>query len=199
MPRFSPDHVPSYRLHKHSGQAVVTLSAKDYLLGKFGSQQSKVRYHELIARWIAGGRKPLDVTPVCSLNPDTRITLLSRSGRLLAKIGGYTAGNVLLRREQYAHSRLSEMIAALAKLAWPLNPPVDARPVNRKTGTSDAVSAQGASRSVDHRVDHGAGISWQSSARIGMSGVHVERPAYQGLPAVSAASGAISHGLAGSA
>lgn len=63
MPRFSPDHVPTYRSHKRSGQAVVTLSGRDHQLGPFGSHPSKVRYHELIHRWLAGGRKPLDVKP----------------------------------------------------------------------------------------------------------------------------------------
>jgi integrase len=48
---------PSYRLHKGSGQAVVTLSGKDYYLGKFGSLESKAEYDRLITRWIAGGRR----------------------------------------------------------------------------------------------------------------------------------------------
>ena len=32
---------PSYRLHKPTGQAVVTLSGRDIYLGKYGSIESK--------------------------------------------------------------------------------------------------------------------------------------------------------------
>jgi len=43
--------IPKYRLHKASGQAVVTLSGRDIYLGKHGSEESNARYHEEIARW----------------------------------------------------------------------------------------------------------------------------------------------------
>jgi hypothetical protein len=33
MPKLSESRVPSYRLHKQSGQVIVTLSGGDYLLG----------------------------------------------------------------------------------------------------------------------------------------------------------------------
>jgi integrase len=51
---------PSYRRHRQSGQAVVTLSdpsgrRKDYLLGPFGSAESKREYARLIAEWTAAG------------------------------------------------------------------------------------------------------------------------------------------------
>ncbi|HQY88263.1 MAG TPA: site-specific integrase [Tepidisphaeraceae bacterium] len=59
MPRVPSDYIPTYRNHKSSGQAVVTLNYKDHLLGKFGSPESRVKYHDLIARWLAGGRRPL--------------------------------------------------------------------------------------------------------------------------------------------
>jgi integrase len=39
----------SYRLHRGSGQAVVTLKGQTYYLGKYGSQESKEKYHRLIA------------------------------------------------------------------------------------------------------------------------------------------------------
>jgi hypothetical protein len=35
MPRLKENQLPSYRLHKQSGQAIVTLSGKDVLLGKW--------------------------------------------------------------------------------------------------------------------------------------------------------------------
>lgn len=48
--------VPSYRLHKASGRAVVTINGKDYYLGKHGSQESKVAYNRLIREWEGSGR-----------------------------------------------------------------------------------------------------------------------------------------------
>ena len=41
---------PSYRLHKPSGQAVVTLSGKDHYLGLYGSPESTEKYAALIVR-----------------------------------------------------------------------------------------------------------------------------------------------------
>jgi integrase len=53
--------VPTYRLHKQSGQAVVTLpdglgGRRDVLLGKHGSPESRLEYARVIAEWEAGGR-----------------------------------------------------------------------------------------------------------------------------------------------
>ncbi len=49
--------LPSYRLHKPTGQAVVTLNGKDYYLGRHGTQMSKDAYDRLTAEWLAGGRQ----------------------------------------------------------------------------------------------------------------------------------------------
>jgi len=48
---------PSYRLHKGSGQAVVTLNGKDFYLGVHGTPASKQKYDRLIAEWYANGRQ----------------------------------------------------------------------------------------------------------------------------------------------
>ena len=49
---------PSYRLHKPSGQAVVTLLGRDYYLGKHGSPESEAEYRRVVAEWLAGGATP---------------------------------------------------------------------------------------------------------------------------------------------
>ena len=56
MPR--PKGVPSYRLHRQSGQAIVTLAdsagrRKDVLLGKHGTAESKAEYGRVLAAWNA--------------------------------------------------------------------------------------------------------------------------------------------------
>jgi hypothetical protein len=44
----SPTRTPSYRKHKGSGQAVVTLNGKDHYLGRYGTRHSKDAYDRLI-------------------------------------------------------------------------------------------------------------------------------------------------------
>ena len=56
MPRLSTS-VPKYRKHKASGQAVVTLSGKDFYLGPHGTKASKREYDRLVGEWQANGRR----------------------------------------------------------------------------------------------------------------------------------------------
>ncbi len=53
-------NVPSYRKHRQSGQAVVTLpdglgSRRDILLGKFGTRESRMEYARVVTEWEAVG------------------------------------------------------------------------------------------------------------------------------------------------
>jgi integrase len=73
MPR--RNHIPSYRLHKQSGQAVVTLpdglgNRRDVLLGEYGTPESRQEYARVLAEWEAGGRSsPSSIgTAAMSLN-----------------------------------------------------------------------------------------------------------------------------------
>ena len=43
--------VPSYRHHKPSGSAVVTINCRDYYLGKHGTKASKTEYKRLISQY----------------------------------------------------------------------------------------------------------------------------------------------------
>ena len=49
--------LPKYRKHKRSGQAIVTLSGKDFYLGPHGTKASKLEYDRLIGEWLANGRQ----------------------------------------------------------------------------------------------------------------------------------------------
>jgi integrase len=60
-------HVPAYRLHKQSGQAIVTLTdafgnRRDVLLGKHDTPESRQEYARVILEWEAAGRR-LPCTP----------------------------------------------------------------------------------------------------------------------------------------
>lgn len=48
MPKLT-NRVPSYRLHKASGQAIVTLDGRDQYLGVYDTSESKENYDRLIA------------------------------------------------------------------------------------------------------------------------------------------------------
>lgn len=50
--------IPSYRLHKSTGQAVVTLSGHDHYLGPHGSPESHAAYQRVVAEWLSRNRQP---------------------------------------------------------------------------------------------------------------------------------------------
>lgn len=51
--------VPAYTLHKSSGRARVRIDGRDIYLGLYGSEGSRVRYDEEIARWQRRQFRPL--------------------------------------------------------------------------------------------------------------------------------------------
>ncbi len=60
--------IPSYRHHKATGQARVTLNGKDHWLGLYGTKASKDKYDSLIADWLAPsqlGVEDLTVADCC--------------------------------------------------------------------------------------------------------------------------------------
>lgn len=66
--------IPSYRLHKQSGQAIVTIAGRDHLLGKHDTPDSRRKYDRLIGSVsfrrttsIKGG--PLTLMPRRSATP----------------------------------------------------------------------------------------------------------------------------------
>jgi len=48
---------PKYRLHRPSGQAVVTINGRQIYLGPHGSKASTAEYDRVIGEWLAGGRQ----------------------------------------------------------------------------------------------------------------------------------------------
>ena len=47
---------PRYRLHRASGQAVVTLAGVDHYLGPWKSKASRIEYDRLVGEWLTAGR-----------------------------------------------------------------------------------------------------------------------------------------------
>ena len=57
MPTSLSSRVPSYRRHKPTNQAVVTINGQDIYLGKWNTAASKAEYDRLIAEFLANGRR----------------------------------------------------------------------------------------------------------------------------------------------
>ncbi len=56
---WSNNHLPKYRKHRSSGQAVVTLNGRDFYLGPHGTKASKIQYDRLLGEWLQNSRNPL--------------------------------------------------------------------------------------------------------------------------------------------
>lgn len=74
MPR-KANGVPSYCLHKASGQAVVRISGKDVYLGPYGSEPSRTEYARLLAEWQARRTEQIDVALSLTETVDPSITV----------------------------------------------------------------------------------------------------------------------------
>ncbi|MDA7928496.1 site-specific integrase [Mariniblastus sp.] len=57
MPSKITPRIPTYRLHKASGQAVVTINGRDHYLGKWNTASGKAKYDRVIAEFLANGRQ----------------------------------------------------------------------------------------------------------------------------------------------
>jgi hypothetical protein len=79
----SKKRVPSYRLHKPSGQAVVTLGGKDFYPGRWNSEASVQEYNRLSGKWMANGRRL--VTP----EPTPERTIVELLAAYLTHANGY--------------------------------------------------------------------------------------------------------------
>ena len=74
MPR--KPKVPSYCLHKASGQAVVRIDGRDHYLGPYGSDESHAEYSRLIAEWRTNRQQALVKAATVSRIGDPSLTIL---------------------------------------------------------------------------------------------------------------------------
>lgn len=87
--------IPSYRLHKARGLAVVTLDGKDHYLGPYDSPESWEKYHRLIADHLANRGKPvlppptgepLTIQRLCLAYSDFAETYYVKDGKPTAEV-----------------------------------------------------------------------------------------------------------------
>ncbi len=83
MPR-QKNPIPSYLLHKKSGQARVRIAGREFLLGPFGSEASRIRYGELVAKCASG--VPIDPLAASSNRGMNRGTDATDPGPSIAEL-----------------------------------------------------------------------------------------------------------------
>ena len=111
--------VPSYRHHRASGQAVVTINGRDIYLGKHNSAASRTEYKRVIAEWTTD-----DGTPPQTLG--SHITVIEVAAAFLRHAKQYyrrpdgtqtnEVKNIKLTMQTYTDPRLLDEAEALAAL-----------------------------------------------------------------------------------
>ena len=112
MPKTSTLRVPSYRRHKPTGQAVVTINGRDLYLGKWNSAASRAEYDRLIAEFLANGRRlqsDADGTVVEVLNAYRKFAedYYRKGGRVTSEYGRIKEALKLVR-ELYGRTTANE-------------------------------------------------------------------------------------------
>jgi hypothetical protein len=93
--------LPSYRLHKPSGLAVVSIAGRDVYLGKHNTPESRTEYDRLIAELLANGRmipRRVSVTGSDISVNELFLAYLEHADRYYVKAGKPTSepGNIRL-------------------------------------------------------------------------------------------------------
>jgi len=112
MPKTSTLRVPSYRRHKPTGQAVVTINGRDLYLGKWNTAASRAEYDRLIAEFLANGRRlqsDADRTVVEVLNAYRKFAqnYYRKGGRVTSEYGAIKDALKLVR-ELYGRTTANE-------------------------------------------------------------------------------------------
>ena len=112
MPNSPSSRVPSYRRHKPTNQAVVTINGQDIYLGKWNTAASKAEYDRLIAEFLANGRRlqsDADRTVVEVLNAYRKFAenYYRKGGRVTSEYGGIKDALKLVR-ELYGRTNAND-------------------------------------------------------------------------------------------
>jgi len=112
MPKTSTLRVPSYRRHKPTEQAVVTINGRDLYLGKWNTAASRNEYDRLIAEFLANGRRlqsDADGTVVEVLNAYRKFAenYYRKGDRVTSEYGGIKDALKLVR-ELYGRTTANE-------------------------------------------------------------------------------------------
>jgi integrase len=145
VPRIA--RIPRYRLHKPSGQAVVTLDGKDLYLGRHNSPESLAEYRRRTSEWLTNGcRSPTPSTEPSGLSDSTinelLLDYLGFADGYYRKDGKPTKEPALLRlsfrllRELYGHTLAREFgpLALKTVRQAMINAKLSRTEINRRVG-----------------------------------------------------------------
>lgn len=135
MPKLPSNSYPKLRLHKASGQAVVTLSGRDHYCGAYGSPEAESRYHRLIAEWVANGRRT---------RPDSRGLTV---GKLAQAWSEWAQSRFVKRGEPTSYARRVKRVAERVEALYGSTPIEDFGPTALKAVRASWVES-GCSRTV---------------------------------------------------
>jgi integrase len=147
MPKLR-NKLPSYCRHKASGQAVVTLNGRDNYLGEYGTPESRERYEQLIAEWVAAKRP--SVTPAKQEIPqqsDLRICELVTAYLEFAKTYYVKNG-----RRTGEYTNMKHAVAPLGRL-YSRTRITDFRPSGLKAVRQAMIDAKLSRRVINSRIN----------------------------------------------
>jgi integrase len=171
MPK--PQSVPSYRLHKATGQAVVVLKGRSFYLGKFGSHESKAEYRRVISEFLTLGGEPPPAQTASLATPD--LTIDELMVRYWAHVEAYYVRDGVTSREQ-------ENIKDALRHVRPLYGPTPAArfgPLALKAVRESMIAAGLSRQTINYRVG-----KVRRMFRWGMANELVTEPVYRALMGV---------------
>lgn len=132
--------VPSYRRHKPTGQARVTLGGKDFYLGKFGTPESKREYDRLIGEYVANG----------GIVPGDRLTLVELTAAFKEFAKTYYAGRDGEPSDWYLF--IANVMRLLGKSPYGKKPADQFGPLALKAFREKLVAEGGSRKTVNKKV-----------------------------------------------
>ena len=156
MPSQHSVRTPVYRLHELSGQAVVTTCGRDCYLGPNGTQASMSKYDRLVARCLAGNRRPLPANP----DDGTTQAELAPPARTTATTAPMTCATIVSARIQTRSTGHRAPTMGMTAPMTSVTGPVSAH--TRRWWTARPVTMEMGAMSVKHvNPDHArVGVWW---------------------------------------
>lgn len=169
--------VPSYRFHKPSGNAVVTISGRDIYLGEHGTAASKEKYDRHISEWLAGGR--LALAP--SASGENGLTIVELIARFMTH-----ATMFYVRPDGTPTSEAKTLAAAMGplKTLYGSTPAADFGPMKLRAVREKMIAMGWSRKSINHqtaRIRHL--FKWAASQELVPASIHVALATVAGLKA----------------
>ncbi|MCZ6698150.1 MAG: recombinase XerD, partial [Planctomycetota bacterium] len=164
--------VPSYRRHRPSGRALVCIDGKRTYIGKWNSVESRGRYKQLIAEWLANCKQPG--------NPEGEFDL--------------TITELIVRYWRHAsryyrkHGQPTKELEAIRASFRPLrelygrSPSATFGPLKLKTVRKDMIDARLSRKTVNDRIGRIKRLfKWATANELGLADVFHALQAVEGL------------------